>query len=112
MKVRITAAAQGEMNELPVPLRDALLDVLDEMATVPASLERSAVSLDPGDVDALDLPADAVAQAPRGELKAIGVRVLGGRRATAKPSVRVYFTTLADTLNVVAISTHDRAAAR
>ncbi len=110
MKVQITAAARQDMNGLPESLQEALLDVLDEMANTPDSLERSAVSLDPGDVEALDLPGGTLIAAPQGELKAIGVRVLGGRWVKTKKSIRVYFTTLADTLNVVAVSTHDRKA--
>jgi hypothetical protein len=106
----LTAAAVRDVEQLPAAVREALLSALAGLANDADHLDRSAVPLDRDDADVLDLPSNAVSAAAVGHLKVIGVTIRGGWRSRPRPPVRVYFTTSAGTLSVMAVSTHAREA--
>lgn len=106
MRVTIDPAARDELDALPKQLRSALIDTLTNIAEDPAQLERSAVVLQPEEANELDLPSIS-ADKP---IKAIGVKVMGERSRTGSRSVRIYFTTSVDAVNVLALSSMNHAA--
>ena len=102
MKIEITDSARRDLQELPSDVRDAVVNVLHDMASDPQRLERTALQLDSEELEAVDLPASVREQAEEGSLKALGIAVTTGRRRVGN-EIWVFFVNSIASLRILSV---------